>query len=757
MAGRPVHRPEATLYRRNASRLTSVDVLHPGEKEAALPALPALKRRKLRVELERQWAAVEASARDEATVVVGQLRESATDLAGALEELAATNTPELLGKVETAIAKVRSGLSELDEADAHLTAGDFGAAGTAVEHAEHELGLIGGQLIVSMNRALAQAAVSKTFRARLEDNVAESRQAKLQLDRARAEGANRAATTEAALRLRQLQAQGFRLAAELLASQVRRESGRAETSKVGRDNQLRVVSPHDCETFADVGGLAHVKQQLRDSIGAILERPDEAARYQVVYNGVLFYGPPGTGKNLLSRAIAGEYGLRYLRFSPATIASSYMHEAAANLRHLFELARANVPCMLYLDEIDTIAGDRGDQPSADHREVVTQLMVCLEEYRGVPGLVVAAATNDIDRLDPALREGRFDAKIHVPLPDPADRAEVLDVHLHRRGDAVAWDTIKLPELARITHGYNAAALETVVSLAAQRALKTAAPLDQAILEAVVRERGGQHRLALEETVGWDDIVLTKTVRDEVMEILTVFANPDLAMDVGVRPPAGILLYGPPGTGKTTIAKAIASQVQASFYEMSAADLLSKWAGESEQRVAKLFAKARTNRPSIIFIDEIDALLRRRQADSTNKWEERVLSQFLRELDGIKGGEGVLLVGATNRIDAIDEAIVGRRLSPIEVGLPDYDGRLKLLQLLCQHVKLARGVDLKAVSSATDGMSGADLRRLRDAAGMKALNRGARGGQRPKTGISISMADFDSALEAQRTSATLAMV
>jgi transitional endoplasmic reticulum ATPase len=757
MAGRPVHRPEATLYRRNASRLTSVDVLHRGEEEAAIPPLPALKRRKLRVELERQWAAVEASARDEATVVVGQLRESATDLAGALEELAATNTPELLGKVETAIAKVRSGLSELDEADAHLTAGDFGAAGTAVEHAEHELGLIGGQLIVSMNRALAQAAVSKTFRARLEDNVAESRQAKLQLDRARAEGANRAATTEAALRLRQLQAQGFRLAAELLASQVRRESGRAETSKVGRDNQLRVVSPHDCETFADVGGLAHVKQQLRDSIGAILERPDEAARYQVVYNGVLFYGPPGTGKNLLSRAIAGEYGLRYLRFSPATIASSYMHEAAANLRHLFELARANVPCMLYLDEIDTIAGDRGDQPSADHREVVTQLMVCLEEYRGVPGLVVAAATNDIDRLDPALREGRFDAKIHVPLPDPADRAEVLDVHLHRRGDAVAWDTIKLPELARITHGYNAAALETVVSLAAQRALKTAAPLDQAILEAVVRERGGQHRLALEETVGWDDIVLTKTVRDEVMEILTVFANPDLAMDVGVRPPAGILLYGPPGTGKTTIAKAIASQVQASFYEMSAADLLSKWAGESEQRVAKLFAKARTNRPSIIFIDEIDALLRRRQADSTNKWEERVLSQFLRELDGIKGGEGVLLVGATNRIDAIDEAIVGRRLSPIEVGLPDYDGRLKLLQLLCQHVKLARGVDLKAVSSATDGMSGADLRRLRDAAGMKALNRGARGGQRPKTGISISMADFDSALEAQRTSATLAMV
>jgi transitional endoplasmic reticulum ATPase len=757
MSIRPTHRGEAALYRRNASRLTGAELLHPAEKEAAVAALPALKRRKLRVDLERDWAAVESAARAEAAAVVEQLRESAGDLLSALEELAATNTPELLGKAETAIAKVRSGLAQLDEAGEHLGSGDFGAAGSAVEHAEHELGLIGGQLIVSMNRALAQAAVSKTFRARLEDNVAESRQAKLQLDRVRAEGTDRAATTDAAIRLRQLQAQGFRLAAELLASQVRRESSRGETSKVGRENQLRVVSPHDCETFADVGGLAHVKQQLRDSIGAILERPDEAARYQVVYNGVLFYGPPGTGKNLLSRAIAGEYGLRYLRFSPATIASSYMHEAAANLRNLFELARANVPCMLYLDEIDTIAGDRGDQPSADHREVVTQLMVCLEEYRGVPGLVVAAATNDIDRLDPALREGRFDAKIHVPLPDPADRAEVFDVHLRRRGETVAWDTIKLPELARITHGYNAAALETVVSLAAQRALKTAAALDQQILETVVRERGGQHRLSLEESIGWDEIILPKTVRDQVMEILTVFANPDLAMDVGVRPPAGILLYGPPGTGKTTIAKAIASQVQASFYEMSAADLLSKWAGESEQRVAKLFAKARANRPSIIFIDEIDALLRRRQADSSNKWEERVLSQFLRELDGLKGGEGVLLVGATNRVDAIDEAIVGRRLSPIEVGLPDDDGRLKLLQLLCQHVKLGRNVDLKSLSSATDGMSGADLKRLRDSAGMKALNRTTKTGQRPKTGISISMADFESALEAQRSSATLAMV
>ncbi|MDQ1700509.1 MAG: hypothetical protein QOG34_2372, partial [Frankiaceae bacterium] len=171
---RTANRGEAALYRRNASRLTTAEVLHSTEKEAAIAALPALKRRKMRVDLEQQWAAVEAGARAEAAVVVSQLRTSAADLVSALEELAATNTPELLGKAETAIAKVRSGIAQLDEADEFLAQGDFGAAGSAVEHAEHELGLIGGQLIVSMNRALAQAAVSKTFRARLEENVAES-------------------------------------------------------------------------------------------------------------------------------------------------------------------------------------------------------------------------------------------------------------------------------------------------------------------------------------------------------------------------------------------------------------------------------------------------------------------------------------------------------------------------------------------------------------------------------------------------------
>ncbi len=347
---------------------------------------------------------------------------------------------------------------------------------------------------------------------------------------------------------------------------------------------------------------------------------------------MIFHGPPGTGKTLLSRALAGEYGLRYIRFTPASIASRYLHEASINLRRVFELARENVPCLLFLDEIDTIAGDRGEQGSPDHVEVVTQLMICLEEFRNTPGLLIAAATNAIDRLDPGLREGRFDIRIPVRLPDPAARADILRVHLRRRQDTVEWDGIDLDALARMTAGHNGAALERVVSLAAQRALHESRTIIHADLVAAVQDRAGREHVDLDETLTWEDVVLADETREQLMEVLNVFANPELARELGVKPPAGVLLHGPPGTGKTAIAKAIAAEASASFYELSAAELISKWLGESEQRVARLFARARAHQPAIIFIDEIDALLRRR-SEGAMLSEERVVSQFLQELDG----------------------------------------------------------------------------------------------------------------------------
>jgi transitional endoplasmic reticulum ATPase len=270
----------------------------------------------------------------------------------------------------------------------------------------------------------------------------------------------------------------------------------------------------------------------------------------------------------------------------------------------------------------------------------------------------------------------------------------------------------------------------------------------------VDEREASHRVRLEERLTWDDVVLEPTTRQQLVEILHVFAQPDLARQLGVTPPAGVLLHGPPGTGKTTIAKVMAHEMAASFYEMSAADLLSKWVGESEQKVAKLFEKARANRPTIVFIDEIDGLLRRRSSASATPWEERVVSQFLRELDGLVAGQGVLLVGATNRLDIIDDAIVRRRLTPIEVGLPDRAGREALLRLLTRGMSLGKDVDLAALADLSEGMSGADLKVLRNAAGMKALSRAATKPGTAKKPPAVSRRDFLAALEAHREQATL---
>jgi transitional endoplasmic reticulum ATPase len=724
---------EVAAYHRFAAVLLDGPVTHATEREAQVAAVPVLKRRKERVRLAEAWAAEDARAAAAARVPLDRLSAAADDLRAALADLGAVDRPELLGKVEAEALRLDRAKGHVSEARDALAAFDFGAAGAAAETAMRELASFGGPLVVAVNQLLARAAVGRAQRAELEANDAARRAAPLTGDTA-------SAKVDAAVIGAALTAESLRIAARILLAQV---TAAKPSRRSGGKTALVVQQPQELETFAEVGGLEDVKERLRAGIGAILERPDAAARYGIEHNGILFHGPPGTGKTLLSRAIAGEYGMRYIRFSPATIASSYVHEAAANVRRMFETAANNVPCVLFLDEIDTIASDRGDQPSADHREVVTQLMNSLEEFRRVPGLVIAAATNDADRLDPGLREGRFDLKILVGLPDPAAREDIARVLLERRGDAVDWDSVDAADVAKRTHGRNAAMIETVVSSAAQRALAEERLITHDDLLAALKDREAVDRVCLDEPLSWDDVVLAPEVREQLDELLTVFTEPELARRLGVTAPAGMILHGPPGTGKTTVAKVIASEVAASFYEASAADLLSKWVGESEQKVAKLFAKARANRPSVVFVDEIDGLLRRRTSDSSSPWEQRVVGQFLRELDGLRGGEGVLLVGATNRIDIVDEAVVGRRLTPIEVGLPGLDARERLLRLLCRDVALAADVDVRRVAAATDGMSGADLKRLRDTAGRKALTRAAR--SRKGAAAEVTMADFNAAL------------
>lgn len=716
----------ARAYQRNAAAVTDHDVL----------LAPAKGRRLGR----RRQPAVgdrdSKEARREADEVLAAYEGGVAALRASLSALAGLRRPGLLGKAEQELSQLERAVAKLAEARGALDLGDLGTCGSEFREAHRELSALGGALAMALNQELAQAAVSRQHKAALQGNMAQRRAAQ---EAAQAEHSSPRGAYLATAPLYQLMADGFSLAATVLGDQAPAPERRPATV----DAEARVLAPHELPTFADVGGLEEPIERLRRTVGGGLERSGRSGRSAAAHNGILLHGPPGTGKTLLARATAGEYGLRFVRFSPALIASAYQHEPARKLHQLFALAAASAPCLLFLDEVETIAGRREAVIGADQRELVTQLLNSLEEYRDVPGLIIMAATNAVDRLDPALREGRFDSRIAVPMPDAEARRAILEVLVSSAGD-VDWDSLDLDKVAEATAGRSGAALAAIVSGAEERALARGGPLTTGDLADEIEGRSGQDRAqTLEEHVGWGDVVLPEATRQRLEEILLVFQRPELGRRLGVRPPAGILLHGPPGTGKTTVAKALASEVKASFYEQSAADLLSKWVGESEQKVAELFARARDNRPSIIFCDEIDAVLKRRSADSSSPWEERVVSQFLRELDGLHSGEGVLLVGSTNRADIIDEAVRGRRLEPIEVPLPDEVGRARLLELLCHEVRLDPDVDLAAIAGVTEGMSGADLRAVRNGAGMKALTRAARLGD--ETDPAVTMADVTDAL------------
>ncbi len=730
--------PRGENYRRLAAAVTGRTLLHPSEKEAAIEALPRLRRRKERPRLEEEWFATEQAAREEAREVVAALEQAATTLSAALGFLSALRRPRLFGKVEEEETRVQRALARLAEARTSIAAGDFAQTGKSVKDVERLLAGVGGPLMMALNQELTQSAFSRSRKEELAAALQRRNAAQADVEPARRRSERDGLL--AAVPMYERLADFLRLTAEILADTVTA----APRPMSGSDAVTRVVPPHELETFDDVGGHDDVKERLRRTVGMIMERSRDAARMGVVHNGILMYGPPGTGKTLLARALAGEYGLRFIRFSPAAVASSYAHEPARKLRELFALAEQSAPCLLFLDEIEIIGSRRDAATSADAREVTTQLLNSLEESRAVPGLVIMGATNQVDSLDPALRDGRFDSRIAVPLPELNERRAIIEVQLKRRGQHVDWRSIDLDEIAQRTTGRSGAALAGLVTEAAEHALHNNALIGQTDLLYAIHQRSGQDRSqTFEEKVTWDEVILPKPTQDRLMEILTVFQNPEQARALGVAPPAGVLLYGPPGTGKTTIAKALATEVHASFYEQSAADLLSKYVGESEERVARLFSRARENRPSIIFIDEIDALLKRRSADSGAPWEERVVSQFLRELDGLVSGTGVLLVGATNRLDIIDEAVRERRLVAIEVPLPDGAGRRKLLELVTRGVKLASDVDLGELAEMTEGLSGADLKGIRNAAGMKALTRAASGG---RTGeAAVAGEDFLAAL------------
>jgi len=496
-------------------------------------------------------------------------------------------------------------------------------------------------------------------------------------------------------------------------------------------------------TYEDIGGLKDAIQKIREMVELPLRHP-ELFRHLGIDppKGVLLYGPPGTGKTLLAKAVANESNAHFISISGPEIMSKYYGESEKRLREIFEEAEKNAPSIIFIDELDSIAPNRNEVTGEVERRVVAQLLALMDGLKGRGEVIVIGATNRPEAIDPALRRpGRFDREIEIGVPDREGRKEILLIHTRNMPLA---DDVDLDRLADITHGFVGADLAALVREAAMAALRRVLPKIDLDAESIPLEVLEELKVTNEDffealklvqpsalreisieipNVTWDDVGGLEDVKRELREVIELpLKNPDAFRRMGIDPPRGVLLYGPPGCGKTLIAKAVANESEANFISVKGPELLSKWVGESEKAVRMIFRKARQVTPAIVFIDEIDSLFPRRGVHADSGVSERVVSQMLTEIDGIHPLRDVVVIGATNRPDLIDPALLrpGRLERLVYVGPPDFQSRYQILKVLTRKVPLAKDVDLRSIALMTERYSGADLAALVREAAMAAL-------------------------------------
>ena len=531
--------------------------------------------------------------------------------------------------------------------------------------------------------------------------------------------------------------------------------------------------------YEDIGGLGRELKLVREMIELPLRHPEIFERLGIQPpKGVLLYGPPGTGKTLIAKAVANEVDAHFISLSGPEIMSKYYGESEKGLREKFEEAEQNAPAIIFIDEIDSIAPKREETKGEVERRVVAQLLSLMDGLKARGQVIVIAATNLPDAIDPALRRGgRFDREIEIGIPDKKGRLEIFQVH--SRGVPLA-DDVKIEEFANSTHGFVGADISLLVKEAAMHALRKVLPqikLDEDIPNEILdqlkvtNEDFAEARKHVEPSamrevlvevpdVTWKQVGGLEDVKQELKEAVEwPLRFPDVFERLQTKPPKGILLFGPPGTGKTLLAKAVANESECNFIAVKGPELLSKWVGESEKGVREIFRKARQASPSIIFFDEIDALVPKRGTyQGSSHVTESVVSQILTELDGMEELKNVTILAATNRPDMLDEALLrpGRLERHIYVPAPDEDGRRKIFEVYLGGDTgniLSKDVDIDGLVHQTDGYVGADIEALVREAKMEAMRdfiilMGTRNEEERKDAIKkvmLTNAHFDAAL------------
>ena len=462
-------------------------------------------------------------------------------------------------------------------------------------------------------------------------------------------------------------------------------------------------------TFANVVGMGELKTRLlaagKEVIHGQKGRPGKKAR-----NGILLYGDPGNGKTFFAEALAGELKLRFLSVSNSDMASKWINNTTENVKKLFDDARAQAPCVLFIDEIDSLISSR-ESAGGGYEEgprITNALLTELVNIRQHKVLVMAA-TNLLDKLDSAaIREGRFDFKIEVPHPDKPARIGLISSSIGEF-KGVTMLPAALEMSAKRWEGFSVARIRAVIEEAGREAMSSrSCVIDYPALQKALRQvQGNQGERLAENTMSLADLTMEEGQKNKLVGISHRMENIEEIEEMGGTVPTGVIFYGPPGTGKTVTVRALAKDSGWALLTTSGSDLMNK-----SDAIDKLVERAKNIRPCIIFIDEADDVFADRRMSNVSS----VTNKLLAAMDGAKGkAPDIVWVAATNHPDAMDEAAMrgGRFTEKVEFKEADLDGALALVRdwLKTTRAKIDSKLDVEAVAASLEGESQANIKSI----------------------------------------------